>query len=199
MKTVKISKKIYLPLIASFLVLSGIFFISRNPGRVNYEIGTPIDSLNGVYVFYNGPNNKNISGRNTTHDNYNLGLKYQCVEFMKRYYYEHLNHKMPNSYGNAIHFFEDSLADGQENITRNLTQYTNPSIEKPKVNDIIVFEGTLFNEFGHVAIVSKVRTNNIEIIQQNSRKTRENLPLKNHKGKWLIKNKRIKGWLRKNG
>jgi surface antigen len=191
-------QKIYLPLITLLLVLLGVFFISRNPKKVTHEIGTPIDSLNGVYVFYNGPTNKNISGRNTTHDNYNLGLKYQCVEFMKRYYYEHLNHKMPNSYGNAIHFFEDTLADGQTNEIRDLTQYTNPSVEKPKVNDIIIFDGTLFNEFGHVAIVSKVNRSNIEIIQQNSPKTRENLHLKNTKGKWLIKNKRIKGWLRKN-
>jgi len=195
---VKIRQPIYLLLVTLSLVLLGVFFVSKKQKKVIHEIGTPIDSLNGVYVFYNGPTNKNISGRNTTPDNYNLGLKYQCVEFVKRYYYEHLNHKMPNSYGNAIHFFEDTLADGQVNEKRNLTQYANPSLEKPEVQDIIIFDGTLFNEFGHVAIISKVNKNNIEIIQQNSRKTREMFPLKNIKGKWLIKNRRIKGWLRKN-
>ncbi|MFA0963395.1 hypothetical protein AB9P05_16445 [Roseivirga sp. BDSF3-8] len=50
-----------------------------------------------------------VSGRNLTPDGYNLGLKYQCGEFMKRYYYLHLNHKMPDSYGHARDFFNPSL------------------------------------------------------------------------------------------
>lgn len=120
-----------------------------------YVIGQKIDSLNGVYVYYNGEI-EHVCGRNTTADGYNLGLKYQCVEFVKRYYYQHLKHKMPDSYGHAKDFFDKSLKDGQKNKRRNLTQYSNPSRTKPKVNDLIVFEGTSFNKYGHVAIISKV-------------------------------------------
>ena len=55
----------------------------------NYEVGQPLDSLNNVVVYYNGGVDNN-SGRNTSADNYNIGIKYQCVEFVKRYYYQHL-------------------------------------------------------------------------------------------------------------
>lgn len=167
--------------------------------NANFSVGQQIDSLNGVFVYYNGGVD-NVSGRNTTADGYNLGLKYQCVEFVKRYYYEHLNHKMPDSYGNAKDFFDNTIADGQQNKRRNLTQYTNPSQSKPKVDDLLIFDGTTFNKYGHVAIASNVTENNIEIIQQNPGqfgKSRETYQLENKDGKWEIKNKRIIGWLRK--
>lgn len=165
----------------------------------NFSVGQQVDSLNGVFVYYND-NVGNVIGRNTTADGYNLGLKYQCVEFVKRYYYEYLNHKMPDSYGHAKDFFDNSIADGQLNKNHNLTQYTNPSQTKPKVNDLLIFNSTAFNQYGHVAIVSNVTDNVIEIIQQNPGpfgKARENYLLKNKNGKWEINNKQILRWLRK--
>jgi surface antigen len=122
------------------------------------------------------------------------------VEFVKRYYYQHLKHKMPDSYGNAKDFFDKALSDGQKNHKRNLTQHTNPSYTKPKVDDLLIYNGTLLNKYGHVAIVSKVTDNEIEIIQQNAgrySKARETFALVHKDGKWVIKNKRIMGWLRK--
>ncbi len=180
--------------------LAGVWaFTHTKPQKPSLAVGDKIDELNGVFVYYNG-SMRNVSGRNVSADGYNIGLKYQCVEFVKRYYYEHLNHKMPNSYGNAKDFFDKSLKDGQKNRQRNLTQYTNGSKTQPKVDDLIVLKGTTFNKFGHVAIISKVSENEIEIIQQNpgafgsSRKT---YSLEYKKGKWKIKNERVLGWLRK--
>ena len=163
-------------------------------------VGQPVDSLNGVYVYYNGRVG-NVIGRNTTSDGYNLGLKYQCVEFVKRYYYEHLNHKMPDSYGHAKDFYEPNLRDGQKSQRRNLTQYSNPSNSQPKVNDLLVFKETTFNPYGHVAIVSKVSENSIEIIQQNPgslASSRANFGLVKNSDGWSIDNNLIVGWLRKN-
>jgi surface antigen len=164
------------------------------------EIGQIVDSLNGVYVYYNGSIG-NVSGRNLTPDGYNLGLKYQCVEFVKRYYYEHLNHKMPNSYGHAKDFFNSSIKDGNLNPGRNLIQYQNPGMAKPEINDILVFKGTVLNPYGHVAIISAVHDNKIGIIQQNAgillSSSRDTLELKFEKNKWTIKNNHIMGWLRK--
>jgi surface antigen len=163
------------------------------------EIGYKIDSLNGVFVHYNGSVG-NVSGRNTTADGYNLGLRYQCVEFVKRYYYEYLNHQMPDSYGHAKDFFDKNLSDGKKNTRRNLTQYKNPSTIKPKVNDLVVFDGTAFNKYGHVAIISKVSNNQIEIIQQNPGplgKSRVTYSLEQKNGKWEIKSNKLLGWLRK--
>jgi hypothetical protein len=164
-----------------------------------YKIGSPVDEFNGVIVYYNGSVG-NVSGRNLTEDNYNLGLKYQCVEFVKRYYYEHLNHKMPDSYGHAKDFFEPGLKDGQVNKRRNLLQYSNPSKSKPRVNDLIVMGGTTFNKYGHVAIISNVTDMEIEIIQQNPgpfANSRARYSLKQESGKWKIENGQVLGWLRK--
>lgn len=176
--------------------------VSSSVKCVDYQepvIGNRMDSLNGVYVYYND-NVKNVSGRNTTDDGYNLGLKYQCVEFVKRYYYEYFNHKMPDSYGHAKDFFNSGLKDGELSKQRNLIQHANPSTTKPEVNDIVVFKATSKEPFGHIAIVSKVMDNEIEIIQQNPNPGigyRERFNLVNRDGLWLIENDRIVGRLRK--
>ena len=70
-----------------------------------YHVGDIVDSYNGVPVYYNGDVG-HVLERNTTSDGYNLGLKYQCVEFVKRYYYAHFDHKMPDAMGDAKDFFD---------------------------------------------------------------------------------------------
>lgn len=163
----------------------------------NMKVGDKVDSLNGVYVYYNN-NVGNVEGRNMTADGYNLGLKYQCVEFVKRYYYEHYDHKMPDSYGHAKDFYQKGVADGTYIKSRNLVQHSNPSATKPKVNDLVVYDATTFNKYGHVAIVSKVTDSKIEIIQQNPGAmgpSRETYSLTKKDGKWQIGKKGILGWL----
>lgn len=175
-------------------------FDKRTQGdKKDFTIGDKVDSLNGVYVFYNGPVS-NVLGRNVSADGYNIGQKYQCVEFVKRYYYQYLHHKMPDSYGHAKDFFNTKLKDGQKNKARGLTQYSNPSRSKPEINDLVVYGGTEYNPYGHVAIVSFVSNNEVEIIQQNpgphaSSRAIYSLEFKN--GKWKIKHENICGWLRK--
>ncbi len=177
-------------------------FIFRLSNKLNInptnKIGEVIDSLNHVVVFYNGGVG-HVSGRNVV-DGYNVGLNYQCVEFVKRYYLEHYNHKMPDSYGHAISFFDPAIADGGVNARRALTQFTNPSTARPKVGDLIVMNATARNKFGHVAIVAEVTENKIELIQQNAgtfASTRVRFGLRQKGKKWQIKNERILGWLRK--
>ncbi len=161
------------------------------------NIGDTLDVFNNVYVFYN-KNFDNTSVRHLTDDNYNLGLKWQCVEFVKRYYYEHFNHKMPNSYGHAKDFFNADITDGKRNSDRNLLQFTNGSVSKPKVDDMVIFDGTLFNPYGHVAIISSVSEDKIEIVQQNvGKKSRDNLQLHFKNQKWIIVDDSVLGWLRK--
>jgi surface antigen len=107
---------------------------------------------------------------------------------------------MPDSYGHAKDFFDNTLKDGQISKKRDLTQYRNPSFKKPKVDDLLIFKGTKFNKYGHVAIVSRVTEKEIEIIQQNPgprSKSRVTFQLDKKDGKWQIRNKGILGWLRK--
>lgn len=193
-------KKIML-LIISVLALgyAGFKIVKKINLNSDYKIGQSLDSLNGVKVYYNGGVD-HVSGRNVTKDNYNLGLKYQCVEFVKRYYYEHYHHKMPDAYGHAKDFFDPKVKDGDLNSNRNLIQYTNPSKKKPEVGDLVIFSGSILNRFGHVAVISKVLENEIQIIQQNPgpfSSSREKFALENQNGNYKIDNKRLLGWLRK--
>lgn len=158
-----------------------------------------VDNYNGVDIYSNGKET-NVFGRNTTADGYNLGLRYQCVEFVKRYYYEHYNHKMPNSYGHAKEFFDWNLSDGSYNKDRALSQYRNPSYTKPQEGDLIIFGPTPSNGYGHVAIICEVSNEHIQFVQQNggpNNPTRINVPLDNKNGKYEVLGKHIVGWLRK--
>ena len=162
-----------------------------------HEVGDTLDVHRGVVVYYNGSTG-NVSGRNTTPDGYNLGLKYQCVEFVKRYYYEVYNHKMPNSYGHAKDFFNKSLNDASLNADRNLIQYNHPSVHPPKEGDLVVFDGSIFNSFGHVAIISKVEEDELELVQQNTGKqSRVNYKISKEEDTYKIHATGILGYLRR--
>jgi surface antigen len=107
---------------------------------------------------------------------------------------------MPDSYGNAKDFFISSLNDGEKNVKRDLLQYTNPSKSKPQIGDLLIYSSTILNKYGHVAIVSNVENNKLEIIQQNPgpfSPSRETFNLFQVDNKWKIDNSRILGWLRK--
>ncbi|UAM99115.1 hypothetical protein K8354_04630 [Polaribacter litorisediminis] len=112
------------------LLIFSVFFINCNSDRVYDKKGNEIiDTFNNVPVYLH-------QGKNTRHkasDGYNYGLEWQCVEFVKRYYYDHLNHKMPNTFGHAKNFYIRGLKDGQKNAARNLTQYSNKSKSQPRV------------------------------------------------------------------
>jgi hypothetical protein len=186
-----------------FLIIATTFFLFQKSKSFNfnpnYEVGQAIDSLNHIIIYFNGGTG-NVTERNTI-DGYNLGLKYQCVEFVKRYYYEYYNHKMPDAYGHAVSFFDKNVKDGERNQQRNLTQFTNPSQTKPQIGDLIIFNKTVFNRFGHVVIIANVNKTEIEIIQQNPGafgKSRVRFSLEQLENDvWKIGNKKILGWLRK--
>lgn len=182
---------------ALFPFLLIVLFTSCNIQSKSYIHGEKIDSLNHVYIYYNDGFSNVSSGRNVTKDGYNIGLKYQCVEFVKRYYYEFYQHKMPNTYGNAKDFFNKSLADGKYNADRDLMQYCNNSLSKPKIGDLVVYDESTFNSFGHVAIVCSVSEDEVEVIQQNCSSSRETYSLTYNNNLWKIDNDRILGWLRK--
>lgn len=132
-----------------------------------------------------------------TPDGYNLGLKYQCVEFVKRYYYEVYGHKMPNSYGHAKDFYDDSLGDVGFNQARGMWQYTNVREEMPQVDDILVYGPHTGNPFGHVALITKVEDNYIELVHQNKgTKSRQKIKLVKFMDYITIADYNIKCWLR---
>lgn len=174
--------------VCSVLMMSFTSFFKR---------GEVIDTFNGIPVYYNGEDFTNVSGRHVTRDGYNLGLKYQCVEFVKRYYYQHYGHKMPNTYGHAKEFFDKSLPDVAFNYDRGLMQYRNIRYEAPRVGDLLVYDGHGSNPFGHVGIISEVDDAYIEYVSQNvGDKTRQRIKLVEFQGIYTIADYDVLGWLR---
>ncbi len=195
--------KLALAVIISILLVGGItaYYLNKSSYNPNpkYTLGQPLDSLNGVIVYYNGMVG-HTGGRNTAPDGYNIGMKYQCVEFVKRYYYQRLNHKMPDAFGNAKDFFDASLTDSSFNTKRGLMQFTNGSRSKPQPEDLLIFDGHAGNPYGHVAIIAAADSNKIIIIQQNPGpfgSSRDTFKLNCNSGKWFIGRDRALGWLRK--
>jgi surface antigen len=125
---------------------------------------------------------------------YYYGQKWQCVEFVKRFYYDAKGHKMPDVMGHAKSFFDANLPDGTLNTRRGLIQYQNGSTNKPHTDDLLVFADT---KYGHVGIVTQVGENSLEIIQQNIlRRTRQQFSLVASNGHYFITSPRQPaGWL----
>lgn len=188
---------LYFILFLLVFLIGGYFLTSKVDVNPSHQIGDPVDSLNHVIVYYNGPVS-NVEERNTV-EGYNVGLKWQCVEFVKRYYLEHYQHKMPDSYGHAKDFFNNAIVDGELNPQRDLIQYTNPSKSIPTIGDLIIMDATLGNPYGHVAIIANVTENEVEIIQQNPGQfgsSRATFKLSIEDNQWKIEHKRVLGWLR---
>jgi len=134
-------------------------------------------------------------GLNFSSDEYYFGYKWQCIEYVKRFYYEIYGHKMPDGAGNAKYFYNPMLNQGELNEQRGLIQYNNGGDEKPRPGDLLIFTD---GAYGHVAIVSDVGQDWLEVIQQNSELPREKFELRNENGRYTIVGEREPaGWLRK--
>jgi surface antigen len=183
--------KILLFIIIIVLSAAAIYIL-----RDRKTIGKAIDSYKNIKVYYNGRDYTKAYGKNYSKDGYYYGQKWQCVEYVKRFYYQAKAHKMPDVYGNAKDFFDSGLKQGELNKRRGLIQYRNGGNVGPEQDDLIVFTDT---KLGHVAIVTEVASDYIEVIQQNVYgRTRERYKLITKDSKYYIGTKRKPaGWLRK--
>ncbi|MES2491362.1 MAG: CHAP domain-containing protein [Pseudomonadota bacterium] len=188
--------------IASLLLITSLFtshaVFAQTDIATAPKIGDVVDRLNGIPVYFNGAIGHS-NGRNITVDGYNLGLRYQCVEFVKRYYYQRLKHRMPNASGNAVQYFDAKVADGALNKSRGLLQYQNGSPTAPQLEDILVFGPRPGNPYGHIVIVSAVSESSLEFIQQNpgaGGRSRQTLALRRSESGVTVNHPRVLGWLR---
>ena len=160
------------------------------------RVGKTIDSYRGVSVYDNGLLFFRSYGKNYSKDGYYYGQKWQCVEFVKRFYCDAKGYKMPDVMGHAKSFFDENIPDGALNSRRGLLQYQNGSTNKPVSDDLLVFTDT---KYGHVGIVTHVGENSLEIIQQNILgRTRQQFSLVASNGHYFITSPRQPaGWLRR--
>jgi len=157
-------------------------------------VGDAIDSWRNVPVRANGfPYDRSV-GAHSSATGYYYGRQWQCVEFVKRFYFDALGHSMPDVMGDAKDFFDPWVGQGAINPKRGLRQFWNGCDEAPRVDDLVVWnEGN----YGHVAIISRVGTNEVELVQQNVRQgSRLRLPLLRDGGYRILGNNGPAGWLR---
>ncbi len=127
------------------------------------ELGDEVYRYHGVAVYSNGSEVYKSHGKHYASDGYYYGRKWQCVEFVKRYYHDAMQYRMPNVWGHAKSFFNPELPQGERNIERDMLQFRNSDTEPPAPNDLIVWGGT----YGHVAVVAEVHDDYIVVVQQN--------------------------------
>lgn len=158
------------------IIASIIWFKSQNTDQqLNNpapwpELGEVVYVHNQVPIYSNGTEVYKSHGKHYSADGYYYGRKWQCVEFVKRYYYDAHNHSMPNVWGHAKDFYDIKTTHGTVNSDRGMLQFKNGSNEKPEVNDLLVWNN---GPYGHVAIVSAVNKNSITLVQQNMRNAAE--------------------------
>jgi hypothetical protein len=183
-------KKIVL-LIVGVLILTVIVLFTVN----TWLTGRPIDSYRGVEVIYNGFLYSRSYGKSYSSDGYYYGQKWQCVEFIKRFYFDALEHRMPDVMGHAKDFYDPDIFHRGYNSRRDMIQFQNGGDESPAIDDLLVFRDT---GYGHVAIVIAVSAEEIEVIQQNIiGRSRQTFTLQRINGNYTISApKSPAGWLR---
>ena len=179
---------IAVPLVVCLGVAALLIYNQRRVGKI-------VDSYRSVPVYDNGLLFFRSYGKHYAPDGYYYGQKWQCVEFIKRFYHDAKQHKMPDVMGHAKNFFDETLPDGALNPKRGLLQYHNGSGERPRPEDLLVFADT---KYGHVGIVTDVQINRLEMIQQNILgHPRQLLSLTLSNGHYFVTTPRTPvGWLR---
>ena len=153
--------------------------------------GPALGNLNGVDVYSNGFPTNNSEDENNDAGTY-TGIRWQCVEFVNRYYWQ--------TYGVDINQQPRTNANGYYTnaIQKGLISYEN-GLEPPQPGDIIVSEG---GGYGHVAIVRIVLASYITVTQQNYCENKGDLEFTLSRDGNKIgsfgggKSYPIKGWLR---
>ena len=194
------SKKILIALVLVAILVAGYIFFSKSTGNPNpdYKIGQVVDSLNDVYVYFNG-NIGNEGEKSLSPDGFNFGYKYSSNEFVNRYYYKVYKLKLNAASLDPKEYFDKNIPDGELNPKLNLLQFTNPSFSLPFVGDILILDKSDDFPDGHLVIVSNVYDGAFEVIQQNAgafANSRALFGCGDFGNKYKVDNKKVLGWLR---
>lgn len=123
--------------------------------------GTVSATFSGVQARQNCPvGSASVYGYNYE-TGVNTGYKWQCVEYVNRYYYKVYGMNLLNTaiYGNAKNYYEYG-----NHAALGLAKYANAGSVAPQTGDILV---STYGTYGHVAIVTSVSATLVGIIDQN--------------------------------
>ncbi len=183
-------RNILLP-VAGLIAILALVLLTAN----TWLVGRSLDSYRNIEVFDNGLLYFRAYGRHYSSNGYYYGQKWQCVEFIKRFYFDAFGHRLPDVMGHAKDFFDPVLSHGGYNARRDMVQFLNGGDEPPAPDDLLVFRDT---EYGHVAIVVSIDADRVQVIQQNIiGLPRQTFTLQRMNGAYLITSPRSPaGWLR---
>jgi len=174
----------------NLLFFVGAIICCINAGAQNF--GDAMGSFNGVTTYFNP------SGHVSNTYNYlnetNTGMKWQCVEYVNRYYLQTSGMNIRIVGQNAVDYYTNASQRG-------LDAYPNGGSVAPQVGDILCLSG---NTYGHVAIIREVNASSVKVIQQNSGNAdyvNFSFPRTENtiNGSQLGSGYAVQGWLRKTG
>ncbi|OWY21865.1 hypothetical protein B6N25_08410 [Sphingobacteriales bacterium TSM_CSS] len=155
--------------------------------------GTVSATFNGVAAKLNCP----VGSLNTFGYNYdsgiNTGYRWQCVEYVNRYYYMIYNMDLKSTpmYGNAAGYYTYT-----NHASIGLLKYANGGSVPPQVGDMIV---STSQTYGHIAIVTSVTSTTVGIIDQNfSSNSARTLTRSGNTVAGFSTSYTVAGWIRKN-
>jgi CHAP domain len=145
---------------ATALLLLSVAAVHADGGNAvscnqNKIVGCVLTTLDGVNVYFNGWYPAADEGA------YEFGYKWQCVELIQRYYAEKFGYP-----GIWAPFYAYQTFDDWGHPTT-MTAYPNGSPTTPQDGDVLVFDRTWDDPYGHVALVRSVSGGKITFVQQN--------------------------------
>jgi hypothetical protein len=135
--------------------------------------------------------------------NVSTGYRWECVEFMRRFYISALNLRI-TSLGDGFEWFElaPKLAymDGPTKKVGFDQFFDNTVTRPPAAGDILAYDNSIGGGHGHVAIVKRVRLGYILTAQQNwhneSTDLDRRLPFTSAGGRYHVEDNAVQGWIR---
>lgn len=167
-------------------------------------VGTALGSYNGVIAYSNGSSTAAVSGSScvnscdTSRGGVYLGWKWQCVEYVRRYYYSRFGLNLATRHrGDARTWYDNAGKMG-------LQQHPNGGTVAPMEGDILTSNT---GRYGHIAIVRSVTPSQVCVIQQNLTNdfgdVNTCLTMDSTGGRYAVRDfpqgLTVRGWLRRSG
>ena len=142
--------------------------LATNNSNSAIPLGTLIQKVQigntSINVYSNGRSDFVNEEKSYDKEGNYLGIRYQCVEFVRRYIYkrDNINLALYYSEGNADAWYKNKKAMKLKDVT----------LKEVQIGDILCFRG---GHTGHIAIVSNIDEKNIYMTSQNLYNTKEEI------------------------
>lgn len=134
-----------------------INYSTASSNQTNIPFGNIYGYIGKTAVYSNGPKYGSTS-RNSV-NGYDTGLAFQCVELVRRFYFEYFGKRMGAGY---------DAKDFYSNAWRwNMTAYANGGGMAPKPGDVLCYNGNVGGGAGHVELLAEVGVDYVIVIRQN--------------------------------